>query len=356
MFTEVRNGDKVSLDFKDLDKEHQFRQLLLKVAGVYRVTSDDKFKFISGLSRISGAAITGSTDADAPALAASTVGFAMGSGCDISKAQASVLMVKDDFNSIFNAIRWGRNVFDNCRKFIQFQLTVNLSCLWIVLLGAATLGQSPFTILQLLWINLVMDILAAIALATEAPIPGQLRNERVNLKEDSLVSQHMWRSIYIQLFYQMIVMTVLLYFSPQWFGIDYKLVKNFSATADASNNQMQHYTFLFQTFMLMNLFNMVNCRTLPTEDDPQYNIVKHLNGNWWFVIILLFELNVQFLMIGYPNLSGMFVTTPITLGMHLTALGFALGALGVGALSKAIPVENLEFLPKIEEEETENSI
>lgn len=77
-----------------------------------------------------------------------------------------------------------------------------------------------------------MDILAAIALATEAPIPGQLRNERVNLKEDSLVSHHMWRSIYIQLFYQMIVMTVLLYFSPKWFGIDYKLVKNFSATAD----------------------------------------------------------------------------------------------------------------------------
>lgn len=71
----------------------------------------------------------------------------MGSGCDIAKAQASVLMVEDDFNSIFNAIRWGRNVFDNCRKFIQFQLTVNLSCLWIVLLGAATLGQSPFTIL-----------------------------------------------------------------------------------------------------------------------------------------------------------------------------------------------------------------
>jgi len=108
--------------------------------------------------------------------------------------------------------------------------------------------------------------------------------------------------------------------------------------------------------MLMNLFNMLNCRTLPTEEDKQFNIVNHLNGNWWFSIILLFELNLQFFMVGYPALSSMFMTTPITLGMHLTALGFALGALGVGAASKTVPVEHLEFLPRIEEEESENSL
>lgn len=84
--------------------------------------------------------------------------------------------------------------------------------------------------------------------------------------------------------------------------------------------------------------------------------MHHINGNWWFLIVLFFELNVQYLMIGYPSLSNMFVTTPITLGMHLTAVGLALGALGVGAGAKRIPIELLEMIPRIEEEEKEDSI
>ncbi|MFO0116274.1 MAG: cation transporting ATPase C-terminal domain-containing protein [bacterium] len=93
-----------------------------------------------------------------------------------------------------------------------------------MILGGATLGMSPFTILQLLWINLIMDILAAIAMASEAPIPGELRQERVNLKTDPLVTRSMWSAIYSQLIYQILVMTVLLYSAPAMFGIDYNLV------------------------------------------------------------------------------------------------------------------------------------
>lgn len=140
---------------------------------VYRATSDDKLKFISGLSQLCTCAITGQSESEILAISSATVGFSTNEGCDVAKAHASVLMVGDDnIMAMFNAVFWGRNVFENCKRFIQFQLTVNLSCLWIVILGAATLGQSPFSILQLLWINLFMDILAAIALATEAPSPG----------------------------------------------------------------------------------------------------------------------------------------------------------------------------------------
>ena len=103
-------------------------------------------------------------------------------------------------------------------------MTVNLSCLWIVILGGATLGLSPFSILQLLWINLVMDAFAAIALASEAPQPASLRKERVNLKKDPLISPIMWRTIFSQLVYQMIVMTTLLYAAPAMFNIRYNLV------------------------------------------------------------------------------------------------------------------------------------
>lgn len=156
------------------------------------------------------------------------------SGCDVAKENADIILLDDDFKSIFNAVRWGRNVFDNCRKFIQFQLTVNLSCLWIVILGGASLGLSPFSILQLLWINLVMDVLAAIALASEAPHPTQIRKERVNLKKDPLISPIMWRTIFSQLVYQVLVMTTLLYAAPTIFGIQYNLVETPLYSSDAA--------------------------------------------------------------------------------------------------------------------------
>ena len=272
------------------------------------------------------------------------------------------MLLDDDFNSIFNAVRWGRNVFDNVKKFLQFQLTVNISCLWIVILGGASLGMSPFSILQLLWINLIMDILAAIAMASEAPIPGELRQERVNLKTDPLVTRSMWSAIYSQLIYQIVVMTTLLYATPAMFGINYNLVKTPLYTSDAegvdggATYRLQHYTFLFQTFMLMNLFNTLNCRVLPTEKDPQFNIVKNITGNWWFLIVLLFEFNIQYLLVGYTGLGYVFTTTPLTLSMHLSALGFGLGSLVVGALAKLLPHTWTDKLPKLKDDESDNPL
>lgn len=272
------------------------------------------------------------------------------------------MLLDDDFNSIFNAVRWGRNVFDNVKKFLQFQLTVNISCLWIVILGGASLGMSPFSILQLLWINLIMDILAAIAMASEAPIPGELRQERVNLKTDPLVTRSMWSAIYSQLIYQIVVMTTLLYATPAMFGINYNLVKTPLYTSDTegvdggATYRLQHYTFLFQTFMLMNLFNTLNCRVLPTEKDPQFNIVKNITGNWWFLIVLLFEFNIQYLLVGYTGLGYVFTTTPLTLSMHLSALGFGLGSLVVGALAKLLPHTWTDKLPKLKDDESDNPL
>ena len=92
-------------------------------------------------------------------------------GCAAAKDHADIILTDDNFTSVVNAIRWGRNIQDNTRKFIQFQMTVNISCLTIVILSVITLGFSPFSVFQLLWINLVMDVLAAIAFATEHPHP-----------------------------------------------------------------------------------------------------------------------------------------------------------------------------------------
>lgn len=194
-FTDEDTG-KTRKVFKDNNAKRTFKGISEKANAIYRATAEDKLLFISGLSETSCAAVTGQAISDIQAMNSANVGFGMGiNGCSVIQDEADILILDDNFVSIFNAVRWGRNVFDNCRKFIQYQMTVNLSCLWIVILGGATLGISPFSILQLLWINLIMDVLAAIALASEAPHPTQLRKERVNLKKDSLISPVMMRNV-----------------------------------------------------------------------------------------------------------------------------------------------------------------
>lgn len=95
-------------------------------------------------------------------------------GCQVAKESSDIVLLDDNFKSVFRACQWGRNIYDNVRKFIQFQMTVNVSALAIILIGVITLGSSPFQVVQLLWMNMVMDTLAAIALATEPPHPSEL--------------------------------------------------------------------------------------------------------------------------------------------------------------------------------------
>lgn len=155
-------------------------------------------------------------------------------------------------------------------------------------------------------------------------------------------------------------MTTLLYAAPAMFDIRYNLVLTPLYSDDdgqaGPTYRLQHYTFLFQTFMMMNLFNMLNCRVLPNEKDPQFNFLKNITRNWWFLIVLFFEVNMQFILVGYANLGYVFTTTPLTLCMHLTALGFGLGSLVIEALAKKIPIEVVAKLPKIQEEEAEDSL
>lgn len=115
-------------------------------------------------------------------------------------------------------------------------------------------------------------------------------------------------------------------------------------------------TLLFQTFVMMNLFNQINCRKIGSKDDPELNVFEAIHHNWWFLIVLLSELNLQLIMVSYPTFQIFFMTTPITLWMHFTAIMFGFGSLLVAVGVKYSPFEWTERLPKIEEKESENSI
>lgn len=189
---------------------------------------------------------------DVDALSTADVGFAMGSGVSIAKDNSDMILVEDNFEATMMAVMWGRNIYLNVRRFIQFQVTVNLSTLLFVLLGCATKGTSPLTIVQLLWINLIMDTLAAIALGSERPNPSIIKNGPVQDK-DPLITPSMLKQIYGMTTYIFIVSTLLYFFVDNTWNLDYENSKN-------SANKEKVYTMIFNTFVWMHIFNEFNCR------------------------------------------------------------------------------------------------
>lgn len=190
--------------------------------------------------------------------------------------------------------------------------------------------------MQLLWINLIMDVLAAIALASESPHPTELGS--LKGKEDIQVLPVMWRSITSQVIYQFIVMNVLLFAGPTMFDIKYNLIKApLMTSAGKPTERMQHFTLMFQTFCLMQAFNMINSRVLGSKEDRELNIFRRLHLNWFFPVVVLSILNVQYAIVSYPFLRGVFGCTPLTFGMHCTAFCLGGGSLLVALLVKFTP-------------------
>jgi P-type Ca2+ transporter type 2B len=202
-FRELCGGLRRMEDAKDanLVKEtiadmHMFKAIQSKLKVLARSTPEDKYMLVTGLKELNQVvAVTGDGTNDAPALKKADVGFAMGvTGTGVAKEASDIILLDDNFASIITAIRWGRNIYTNVRKFLQFQLTVNCVAMFIVFLGGVVVSEPPLTSVQMLWVNLIMDTCGALALATEPPTEDILL-QRPYQRTERIVTAVMWRNI-----------------------------------------------------------------------------------------------------------------------------------------------------------------
>ncbi len=278
-----------------------FKSVMPFLKVLARSRPEDKYLLVTGLRQMGCVvAVTGDGTNDAPALKKADVGFAMGlTGTDVCKDAADILITDDNFTSIVKACMWGRNVYDNIQRFLQFQLTVNVGALIVTFVGSCITKETPLQPIQLLWVNLIMDSLGALALATEPPKPSLLERMPQN-RNDYIVSRKMTKHILYQAIWQCIVLFFFLfageyvipesdlalqydkqtgYLYPgrlqEWDGTP--LYNKYLATDGPS----RHYTFIFNTFVLMQVFNMICCRKVHDE----WNIFDGIEKNPMFIIL-----------------------------------------------------------------------
>ena len=209
-------------------------------------------------------------------------------GTQIAKDAADIILLDDNFASIVTAAKWGRNVYASIQKFLQFQL-VNIAAVVTALVGSFAYAKSPLAAIQLLWVNLLMDALASLALASEPPTDALLKRDPVN-RSKNIITRRMWGNMLGQATYQLVVIMFILFAGPEVFGL-----KPGHEVEREDNENSIHYTFIFNTFVWMQLFNEINSRSL----EGDCNVFRGIHKNPLFCGILLTTAVLQVIMVEF---------------------------------------------------------
>ncbi len=311
----LNNENDISLNSDKLAKmtDEEVKKIIPNLKVVSRALPEDKKRLVNlskELNLVTG--MTGDGVNDSIALKKADVSFGMGSGTEVAKEASDIVILDDNILSIAKAILYGRTTFKNIRKFIIFQLTVNIAAVLLSLLGPFIGVPSPITVIQMLWINMVMDTLAGLAFSYEVPREEYMA-EKPKKKDENIINSYMFNQILTGGIYSLIICLIF-------------LKSSFIKSMFSSEGHFM--TAFFSLFIFLAVFNAFNARS------HRLNIFAHLKDNKVFLIIISFIVLVQIWII-YSGFT-IFRTTPISLGEFIFVLLLSLTIIPVDFLRKTI--------------------
>lgn len=314
----IENKDDVILTSSELSRmsDEEVMNILPKLRIVSRSLPSDKSRLVRLAQKMNlVVGMTGDGVNDAPALKRADVGFAMGSGTEVSKEASDIVILDDNFLSISKAILFGRTIFKSIRKFIIVQLTINMCAISLSIIGPFIGIETPVTVIQMLWVNMVMDTLAGLAFAYEPPLISYMK-EKPKKKDESIINNYMISEILFTGLYSALLCICFL-----------KLPLIRSLFRESIDN-IYLMTAFFGLFIFIDIFNSLNART------SRLNLLANVLENKVFIIIMLFITIVQIFLIYYGG--PLFRTSGLTLKEFIIMLLFAITVIPIDFLRKTI--------------------
>ena len=307
-----------------------------------RATPMDKLRLVKALHKTGAVvAMTGDGTNDAPALKHADVGISMGiTGTEVAKEASKIVLVDDNFKTIVTGIWWGRTLYNNIQRFLQFQLSVNVVAIVCAFFGPLLGVSLPLTVPQLLWINIIMDTFAALALSTDPPRVNSMKRKPIP-RNANIITPSMGLTILLTSLYQIVILFAVLLSGTGLFGIDKPFV-----LGNDPKDYIEAFTVFFTLFVAFQFWNIINCRALLPDENPFSQMLK----NRLFLIIVgligIAQVGMVCLSSVVPAIGVIFRVQPLTLMQWLTIAGISITIIPFAWIARSLSHRMAQSCPE----------